>query len=446
MKNYKIKAKPIIAKAANSPLRGIINLPGDKSISHRAIILGSLANGISHIEGLLEGEDILATINAMRLLGAKIKKIDNIYQVEGVGKKGLKKSDKPLDFGNSGTGVRLIMGLAGAYNFTTSFIGDKSLSSRPMDRVLEPLKEIGIKIIAQNNGKLPVTLQGPEQLKAINYLVPVPSAQVKSALLLAGLKSKYKTIIRESVKTRDHSEKMLKGFGADINISDGNNGSVKIEMEASPVLRGQKLTIPGDPSSAAFAIVAALIVPGSEILIKNILLNPTRTGLITTLKEMGANIEILNRHIIAEEEVADLKVKYSKLKGVKVPSSRAPSMIDEYPILAVAASYAKGRTIMSGIGEMRIKETDRIALIASGLKANGVNSIEGEDYLIIEGAEKITGGAKIKTELDHRIAMTFLIMGQGAENPIEIDDGSVIATSYPSFIDDFRKIGAKFEY
>ncbi len=434
--------------AQKSALLGEITPPGDKSISHRAIILGSIASGTTKIKGLLEGEDILATINAMRLLGAKIEKKNKYWFIEGVGEKGLKQSPKPLDFGNAGTGVRLVMGLMGGYDFVTKFCGDKSLSARPMGRVIEPLKAIGVEIISDNEGKLPIEIKGAKQLKPINYTTPVASAQVKSAILLAGVNSKHKTTIIEKIKTRDHSEKMLKAFGANIAMSEQKDGAIKIEMEAKPKLKGQNITIPSDPSSAAFAIVAATIVPNSDIIIKNILMNKTRIGLITTLLEMGANIEILDSHICAGEEIANIRVKYSKLTGITVPPQRAPSMIDEYPILSIAAAFAKGETKMLGIGEMRIKESDRIALMAKGLEANGVKTIEEKESLTIIGNDNrgdIEGGAKIDTQLDHRIAMSFLILGLRAKRGVIIDDASVIATSYPDFIADFTKLGAHFE-
>ncbi len=437
--------KPFTSIKNNSPFVGEVNLPGDKSISHRALMFGAIASGLTKITGLLEGEDVLATANAMHLLGAKIKKIGDIWQIEGVGEKGLQQSSKTLDFGNAGTGVRLCMGLVSAYNFPTRFSGDASLSSRPMGRVINPLKDIGVEILEENDGKLPIKLCGPSELKPINYTVPMASAQVKSAVLLAGLRSKHKTIIIESTKTRDHSEKMLQGFGANITMEKQANGSIKIEMQANPKLLAQEIIVPGDPSSAAFAIVAALIVPNSDVLIKNVLMNPTRAGLITTLIEMGANIKINNQHISGGEEIADVRVKYSKLTGVNVPASRAASMIDEYPILAIASAFAKGTTKMLGIGEMRVKETDRISLMAEGLKANGVDCIEGSDFLIVNGNSKIKGGAYIKTELDHRIAMSFLVLGMATQNPVKIDDAGVIATSYPSFIKDFNALGAKFE-
>ncbi|MCF6343602.1 MAG: 3-phosphoshikimate 1-carboxyvinyltransferase [Devosiaceae bacterium] len=439
------KLQPVIAIANKSALLGEIILPGDKSISHRALMFGAIASGTTKVKGLLEGEDVLATANAMRQLGARITKTNNIYHIEGVGEKGLSKSQKTIDFGNAGTGVRLCMGLVSAYDFSTKFSGDASLSSRPMGRVLDPLKSIGVEVLEDNGGKLPITIRGAKQLEPINYQVPMASAQVKSAVLLAGLNSKHKTIVIEKIKTRDHTEKMLQGFGAKLSMENGENGAIIIEMEANPKLIAQDITVPGDPSSAAFAIVAATIIPNSDVLIKNTLMNPTRAGLIKTLIEMGANIQILNSHISGGEEIADVRVRYAKLKGVEVPAKRAPSMIDEYPILAVAAAFADGTTKMFGIGEMRVKETDRLALMAKGLKANGVDLVEGKDYLIINGASEIEGGAKIKAHLDHRIAMTFLVLGMVTKNPIEIDDASVIDTSYPSFIADFTDLGASFE-
>ena len=439
------KLQPVIAIANKSALLGEVILPGDKSISHRALMFGAIALGTTKVTGLLEGEDVLATANAMGALGAKISKIDNIYHIEGVGDKGLSKSQETIDFGNAGTGVRLCMGLVSAYDFSTKFSGDASLSSRPMGRVLDPLKAIGVEILEDNEGKLPITIRGAKQLEPINYQVPMASAQVKSAVLLAGLNSKHKTIVIEKIKTRDHTEKMLQGFGAKLSMKNGEDGAIIIEMEANPKLIAQDITVPGDPSSAAFAIVAASIIPNSDVLIKNTLMNPTRAGLIKTLLEMDANIEILNSHVSGGEEIADVRVRYAKLKGVEVPAKRAPSMIDEYPILAVAAAFAKGTTKMLGVGEMRVKETDRLDLMAKGLKANGIDLVEGKDFLYIKGASEIEGGASIKTHLDHRIAMTFLVLGMATKNPIEIDDASVIDTSYPSFIADFTALGASFE-
>lgn len=437
--------KPTAAFNARKPLNGHLRLPGDKSISHRALMFGALANGDTVIEGLLEGEDIMATGNAMRALGADVRKEDDKWIVSGVGVGGFKRPTKPLDFGNGGTGVRLCMGLVGACTFTTKFTGDASLRSRPMGRVLEPLKSIGVEVLDDDEGRLPISIRGPRKPRPIEYTVPMASAQVKSCVLLAGLGVPGKTVVIEPIMTRDHTEKMLAGFGADITITEMPDGARRIELEGVPALEGQQVVVPGDPSSAGFPMVAALIVPGSDVTIENVLMNPTRTGLLRTLLEMGANIEILNLRQSGGEEIADLRVQHSELRGVIVPPERAPSMIDEYPVLAIAAAFARGRTEMRGVGEMRVKECDRLAAVARGLESNGVVCSEGKDYLIVDGRHQVPGGGAVETHLDHRIAMSFLVLGMAAEEPVIVDDSNMVATSYPSFMDDFTRLGAEFD-
>lgn len=430
------------ASPADGPLRGILRVPGDKSVSHRALMFGALARGTTTIDGLLEGEDILATAEAMRQLGAKIEKQDQLWRVTGVGMGNFKAPAADLDFGNAGTGVRLCMGLVGSCDFVTRFTGDASLKSRPMNRVLEPLKSIGVEVVEEQDGKLPIAIRGPRQPKPISYRVPMASAQVKSCVLLAALGIKGKTTVIEPVPTRDHTEKMLKGFGADLTITPMDDGGLLIEIEGQPDLVGQDVVVPGDPSSAGFPLVAALLVPGSDITIENVMMNPTRTGLLVTLLEMGGDIEVLNERETGGEMIADLRVRHSKLKGVTVPPERAASMIDEYPVLAIAAAYASGTTKMLGVHEMRVKESDRLSAVAAGLLANGVQCEEGTDYLYVTGMANVPGGGIVETHLDHRIAMAFLVMGMASDMPVIVDDSTMIATSFPQFTDDFIRLGA----
>lgn len=417
-------------------LKGKVIVPGDKSISHRSLIIGSQAIGTTEITGLLEGEDVIATANAVKALGVEVRKEGDKWFVEGVGVGGLTATEGVIDCGNSGTGVRLLMGLVSPYNFETEFTGDESLCSRPMGRVIDPLKQMGINF-KSNEGKLPLTVVGLADAMPIEYELPVASAQVKSAILLAGLNTAGKTSVIEPQKTRDHTELMLKSFGAQVErVGD------KIILTGRPNLKAQKINVPGDPSSAAFLVAAALIVPDSEILIENICINPLRTGLYTTLIEMGADIGFLNERLEGGDKVADLRVKYSELNGVEVPAERAPSMIDEYPILAVIASFAKGETKMLGLEELKVKESNRLAAIYNGLIANGVAAIMGDDDLTVTGA-KVQGGGVVKTHFDHRIAMSFVVMGLASEQAVTVDDGSAIATSFPNFIDLMSGIGAK---
>jgi 3-phosphoshikimate 1-carboxyvinyltransferase len=432
--------------ARAGPLKGAIRPPGDKSISHRALMLGALAVGETTIEGLLEGEDVLATAAAMRAFGATVTRDDGAtWRVKGLGVGGLLEPEGVIDYGNAGTGVRLAMGIAGSHAFATTFTGDASLVKRPMGRVIEPLRRMGIQALARSEDRLPLTIKGPAVLVPIEYKLAVASAQVKSAILLAGLNAAGITTIIEPVQSRDHTERMLTAFGATIESRPGEDGGRIIALEGRANLKPQSVAVPGDPSSAAFAIVAALIVDGSEIVVENMLLNPTRTGLIDTLMEMGGDIAVDNRRTVGGEEVGDVRVKASRLKGVAVPAARAPSMIDEYPILAVAAAFAEGDTFMEGIGELRVKESDRLAAVAAGLAANGVSAEEGPESLLVHGATKVAGGATVATLLDHRLAMSFLVLGLAAEKPVTIDDAAPIATSFPQFRMQVENLGAEFE-
>ena len=441
-------SEPLPATSKKSTdLSGHIRIPGDKSISHRSLMFGALASGETHISGLLEGDDVIHTANAMRAMGAKITKDNDVYVIQGTGNGCLLEPEQPLDFGNAGTGARLTMGLVGTYAMKTRFIGDASLSKRPMGRILDPLRLMGVQVEASEGDRLPLTLWGAVTPNPITYRVPMASAQVKSAVLLAGLNTPGITTVIEPVMTRDHTEKMLVGFGADLEVETDNDGVRYIHLEGQGELHGQDIIVPGDPSSAAFPIVAALITEGSDITIENVLLNPTRTGLITTLLEMGADISFENKRQTGGEEVADIRVRSSRLKGVKVPKERAPSMIDEYPVLAVAAAFAEGKTVMEGLAELRVKESDRLSAVANGLKKNGVDCEEGKDFLIVTGepSAKNIGGGMVTTHLDHRIAMSFLVLGLGAGKPVTIDDKRMIATSFPEFMGLMAKLGAHIE-
>ncbi|UVC09490.1 3-phosphoshikimate 1-carboxyvinyltransferase [Rhizobium sp. TH2] len=431
-------------------LRGTVRIPGDKSISHRSFMFGGLAAGETRITGLLEGEDVINTGKAMKAMGARIEKQGDTWIIHGTGNGALLAPEAPLDFGNAGTGCRLTMGLVGVYDFDSIFIGDASLSSRPMGRVLNPLREMGVQVSAMAGDKLPATLHGPKTPNPITYRVPMASAQVKSAVLLAGLNTPGITTVIEPVMTRDHTEKMLQGFGANLSVETDSEGVRTIRLEGRGKLTGQVIDVPGDPSSTAFPLVAALLVPGSDVTIMNVLMNPTRTGLILTLQEMGADIEVMNARNAGGEDVADLRVRHSELKGVSVPPERAPSMIDEYPVLSVAASFAEGTTVMTGLEELRVKESDRLAAVARGLELNGVDCTEGETSLTVRGVPggKGLGNAKgeaVKTHLDHRIAMSFLVMGLASEHPVTVDDSRMIVTSFPEFMDLMAGLGAKIE-
>ena len=434
----------------SGPLTGEARVPGDKSISHRALLLGGLASGETRVTGLLEGEDVLATGNAMRALGAKIERSGAEWIVHGTGNGALLEPGETLDFGNAGTGSRLCMGLVGTYDFATRFDGDASLRKRPMKRVLDPLRLMGVQVEAGEGDRLPLTLRGSRDAAPIEYRVPMASAQVKSAVLLAGLNAMGVTTVVEPVATRDHTERMLAGFGAEIESREADGGR-RIELRGRTELRGREVTVPADPSSAAFPIVATLIVPGSDVTIPDVMMNPTRTGLIETLREMGGRIEVTSERDGGGESLATLRVRHSDLRGVDVPAERAPSMIDEYPILAVAAAFAEGTTRMAGLDELRVKESDRLAAVADGLARNGVPHETGEDWLTVSGRPDGRGlGAKdasavVSTHLDHRIAMSFLILGLAAEHGARVDDTETIRTSFPQFLDLMGRLGASFD-
>ena len=428
----------------SSPLSGRIRVPGDKSISHRALILGALAVGETLIQGLLESEDVLNTAKAMRALGAQVARgADGTWSVHGVGVAGFAQPRAPLDFGNSGTGCRLVMGAVAGCPISATFDGDASLRSRPMRRIVDPLALMGAKVTAQSEGgRLPLTLQGARDPLPIEYRSPVASAQIKSAVLLAGLAAPGITTVIEPAASRDHTELMLKHFGAEIvSVPDGVDGR-KISLTGQPELHGAPVAVPADPSSAAFPIVAALIVPGSDVTFDDVMTNPLRTGLFTTLREMGASIEETNARGDAGEPMAQLRVRASKLRGVEVPAARAPSMIDEYLVLAVAAAFAEGTTVMRGLHELRVKESDRLEATAAMLRVNGVKvTIDGDD-MIVEGRGHVPGGGVVATHMDHRIAMSALVMGCASDEPVSVDDTAFIATSFPDFIPMMQRLGA----
>ena len=437
----------IIANLSTN-LTGSITIAGDKSISHRSIILGALSIGETTVDGLLESQDILATISAMQAFGAEIeKKADKKWHINGLGVGGLDEPEKVLDLGNSGTGVRLILGVAAGNPITSFFSGDESLSRRPMARVLKPLEMMGASFTSRTGGLLPLSCTGPQTLQPIDYSLPVASAQVKSAILLAGLNTPGKTIVREPTPTRDHTERMLKQFGSEISIETDNESENIITLKGESELTGQDIVVPGDPSSAAFPMVAGILAEDSRIKIKNVGINPLRFGLFEILNEMGAKTELIQKHDGVGEPIADIVVKTSKLKGVTVPASIAPRMIDEYPILAVAAACASGTTRMLGLQELRVKESDRLAAMANGLKACGVTVEETSDSLTVHGTGgQIEGGACIQTQLDHRIAMSFLTLGLKAKNPIIIDNGTTINTSFPGFVETMKSLGANLNF
>ncbi len=432
-----------LSSGTAAALNGRLRAPGDKSVSHRALILAALAVGRTRVTGLLEGEDVMRTAAAMGALGAAIRRSDDgAWLIDGVGIGGLAEAEDVLDLGNSGTGARLLMGVVASHGITTFFTGDASLRRRPMARVAEPLQRLGARIIARDGGRLPLAVIGAASPLPITYRLPVPSAQVKSAVLLAGLNAPGETIVIEPQPTRDHSERMLRHFGAALAIDDGPNGR-RIALKGQPELKAADLAVPGDPSSAAFPAIAALLVPGSEVVIEGVGVNPLRTGLLDTLTEMGAELSLLQERIEGGEPVADLRLRSSALRGVAVPAERAPRMIDEYPVLAVAAAFAKGRTVMHGLGELRVKESDRLSAIAQGLTACGVSvAVEG-DTLAVDGlGAPPAGGAEIAAKLDHRIAMAFLVLGLAARRPVRIDDGATIATSFPGFVEAMNGLGA----
>ncbi len=417
------------------PLSGRVTVPGDKSISHRALILGTLSVGTTRIRGLLASEDVSATLAAMVRLGATVRRTDgDVVEVTGVGVGGLLEPAEPLDFGNAGTGCRLTLGMVGSHPIACVAVGDASLSRRPMGRVLAPLREMGASAIARAGDRLPLAIRGPEVAVPITYRLPVASAQVKSAVLLAGLNAPGVTTVVEPVPTRDHTERMLAAFGARLEYGEDGEGHRTIALEGQPELRPVSVDVPADPSSAAFPIVAGLIVPGSDVTVTGVLMNPGRTGLIATLREMGADIALLDERETGGETIADVRVRAGPLSAVEVPPKRAPAMIDEYPVLAVAAAFAEGTTRMTNLSELRVKESDRLAAVEAGLRANGVAVAAGEDWLEVTGRPgDVPGGALVATHLDHRIAMSFLVMGLAARRGVAVDDTRMIATSFPGF-------------
>jgi 3-phosphoshikimate 1-carboxyvinyltransferase len=434
------------ARSSPSPaLKGVVVAPGDKSMSHRALLFGAMAEGETRVAGLLEGEDVLRTGAAMRALGAEVNRrrtADGGLEWRVVGAP-WRAPDRALYFGNSGTGCRLVMGAVAGRGVAAAFEGDASLRKRPMERVLAPLRQMGAAAEAQG-GKLPVALAAGARLKAIDYAMPTPSAQVKSAILLAGLGADGQTIVRETEPSRDHTERMLGAFGVTVEVSQGA-GRRRIALTGGQTLRAAAIDVPGDPSSAAFLAAAALIAPGSDVLIRGVLVNPLRTGFFETLRDMGADLSFENARLQSGEPVADIRARASTLKGVAVPASRAASMIDEYPILSVVAAFAEGETYMPGVSELRVKESDRLAAVEAGLKANGVSVETGPDWLRVFGKGRPAGGGRVLTQMDHRIAMSFLVMGLGAKDGVEIDDAAMIATSFPTFFDLIRGLGAHLD-
>ena len=444
------EARKAVSHAPSSPLSagkspalsGRVRVPGDKSISHRALMFGAIATGRTRISGLLEAEDVLNTAKALQGLGCPIRKEGMTWEVLGRGVGGLAGPAGDLDFGNSGTGTRLMMGLIAGHDMTVRLVGDASLSKRPMVRVLKPLMQMGVDV---SNGAttLPLTMRGTFDLIPIEYTLPVASAQIKSAVLLAGLHAAGATTVIEPEATRDHTERMLRHFGAEVAIAEREGGRA-ITVKGDGELDGRDVKVPGDPSSAAFLAAAALIVPGSELIIEGVLVNPTRTGLYVTLREMGADLEFLDEREEGGEPIADISVRHSELTGVRVPPERAPSMIDEYPMLACLAAYAAGETRMEGLAELKVKESDRLAATAAGLMSNGVAAKVEGDTLIVAGGKGVRGGGRVATHLDHRIAMAFLTLGRGADRPVTVDDAGMIATSFPEFRSLMEGLGATF--
>ena len=437
-------ARPLVASRPAKPLAGRITVPGDKSISHRALMFGALALGETRITGLLEGEDVLRTAAAMRALGAEVTRDrDGAWRVAGRGVGGLAEPEDVLDMGNSGTAARLLCGILASHDLFAVMTGDASLRRRPMRRVIDPLSVCGARFASREGGRLPLAVQGAAEALPLDYRVPVPSAQVKSAVLLCGLNAPGITRVEEPEATRDHSENMLRHFGARVEVETAGAGRV-IRLHGQPELRAADVVVPGDPSSAAFPLVAALLVPGSQVNIANVGLNPLRTGLLATLSEMGADIRVENRRIEGGEPVGDLVAAFGALKAVDVPPERAPSMIDEYPILAVAAATAEGVSRMRGLKELRVKESDRLSATAAMLRANGVRvAVEGDDLIVHGVPGGIAGGATVATQMDHRIAMSALVLGLAAQAPIAVDDTAFIDTSFPGFAALMDRLGAR---
>jgi len=437
-------ATPLSSRRGGA-LKGRVRPPGDKSISHRAFIFGLLCQGVTEISGLLEGDDVMRTGEACRALGARIDRVgEGEWRVAGLGVGALLAPTRTLDFGNAGTGSRLMMGVVGGHAVTATFDGDASLRKRPMRRILDPLTLMGAQALAQaEGGRCPIVLQGTGEPAPIVYRTPVASAQIKSAVLLAGLNAPGETTVIETEASRDHTEKMLAHFGAEVTVATEGAAGRRITLKGRPELRPRPVVVPADPSSAAFPMVAALITPGSDVVIEGVMMNPLRTGLMATLLEMGARIEVLDRRREGGEDVADLRVRAGALQGVDVPAARAPSMIDEYPVLAVAAAFAQGQTRMRGLHELRVKESDRLAAVAAGLAAAGVaHAVEGDDLIVRGGG--VRGGGFVETHLDHRIAMSFLVLGLASDNPMAIDDSRMIATSFPAFRGLMERLGGQF--
>ncbi|MDX2307719.1 MAG: 3-phosphoshikimate 1-carboxyvinyltransferase [Hyphomicrobium sp.] len=439
--------RPLSAHGCGA-LRGRVRVPGDKSISHRALMFGALATGTTTIQGLLEAEDVLNTAKAVTALGAPAVKSGDTWTVTGRGTGGLSAPAEPLDFGNSGTGTRLMMGVIAGHDISVEMTGDASLSRRPMGRVLKPLRQMGL-ITVEDRDTLPLTVRGTSSLVPMVYELPVPSAQVKSAILIAGLMASGRTTVVEKEATRDHTERMLRYFGADVDTR-AVDGKTHITVTGHAELEGRAVVVPGDPSSAAFLIAAALLVPGSDVTVEGVLVNETRTGLYTTLREMGADVTFVNPREEGGEPIADIRARASALKGVIVPAERAPSMIDEYPILAVIAAFADGATVMHGLAELKVKESDRLAATAAGLAVNGIRAEIDGDTLVVHGTRgpasggAVPGGGIVRTHLDHRIAMAFLTMGLRSDKPVTVDDTTMIATSFPEFRGLMETLGARY--
>jgi len=433
-----------LSAAKSRALSGTVRVPGDKSISHRALMFGALATGRTTIAGLLEGEDVLNTAKALQAMGCPVRRVGAVWEILGRGVGGLVEPETDIDFGNSGTGIRLMMGLIAGHDMRVRLVGDPSLSRRPMGRVLKPLMQMGLEVEEKGKDRLPLTLRGTADLLPIEYATPVPSAQIKSAVLLAGLHAAGATTVVEAQATRDHTERMLRHFGAEVTVGERDDGSRAVTVAGDAELEGRSVNVPGDPSSTAFLTAAALIVPGSEITIEGVLVNPTRTGFYVTLAEMGADVVFRNEREEGGEPVADIVVRHSRLNGVRVPPERAPSMIDEYPVLACLAAYAVGETRMEGLAELKVKESDRLAATAAGLAANGVSAKVDGDSLVVGGGKSVRGGGAVATHLDHRIAMAFLTLGLGADRPVTIDDAGTIATSFPEFRSLMERLGATF--
>lgn len=434
--------RPLTVSSAPAGLVGRVRVPGDKSISHRALMFAALAEGRTHISGLLEGEDVLRTAEAMRALGAKVVQKDGRWVVDGCGVNGLKEPADVLDMGNSGTAARLLSGVLATHPFMSIMTGDASLRSRPMGRVSVPLSEMGARFVTRAGQKLPMAVEGTGKGKPLHYRLPVASAQVKSAILLAGLNCEGETVVEEPAPTRDHTENMLRHFGTEVKVEELPEAGRRITLKGPARLVAQDVLVPGDPSSAAFPVVAALLVPGSEIVVEAVGQNPLRTGLFRTLKEMGASLEIRDERVEGGEVIGDLHVRAGRLKAVDVPAVRVPSMIDEYPVLAVACAFAEGTSRLRGLAELRVKESDRLASTVALLEANGAKvHVEGDD-LIIEGQKTLPGGGKVETHMDHRLAMSATVLGLAAEKPVHIDDTAFIETSFPGFVSLMNGLGA----